>query len=305
LVADQVCSFSQRPVDSMFWLRAAMEYWDDQGTLNYLLACANLLRGGGCDGFALVDSSDRPVHFLWTAPLEGFRLKGFCDLTAPEPDLVLLFDCWTPYSLRRRDYHMQALHLIANETELSRKNSVVFFSEPYENIGMRTEEVHKEILPALCGLARANGRGVVLKLHPFESVSERSGILQSILAPEDRGRITVESGPLSDSLLSHTWVGVTVESTTVLDCALRRIPCFLCGWLASSLFGYLQQYTKFRVGQVLSSVEDVATIAGSGSSARAPGLLWRVVDPELLSTWLGGESSEPIVVRHKGGSLHA
>jgi hypothetical protein len=196
-----------------------------------------------------------------------------------------------------------------NEADLSQKNSVVFFSEPYENIGMRTEEVYREILPALCALARENGRGVVLKLHPFESVSERSGILQSILAAEDRRRITVESGPLSDNLLLHTWVGVTVESTTVMDCALRRIPCFLCGWLGSSLFGYLQQYTKFGAGQVLSSVEDVATIphriAGSGSSARDPGLLWRVVDPELLSKWLGGESFEPIAVRHKGDPLHA
>jgi CelD/BcsL family acetyltransferase involved in cellulose biosynthesis len=116
LVADQFCGLSLRPVDLNVLAAAAMEYWDDQGTLNYLLSCAKLLRGGSCDGFALVDSSDRPVHFLWTAPFEGFRLKGFCDLTAPEPDLVLLFDCWTPYSLRRRDYHMQALHLVAKKT---------------------------------------------------------------------------------------------------------------------------------------------------------------------------------------------
>jgi hypothetical protein len=187
-------------------------------------------------------------------------------------------------------------------SELSPKTSIVFFSEPYELAGVRTEEVYRELLPPLCKLARETDRSVVLKLHPFEVASERNGVMRAVLAPEDCRQVTIVNEPLSENLLSQAWAGVTVESTAVLDCALRGIPCFLCEWLAFSPFGYLQQFVKFGVGQVLRSVEQVADIprqlAEPKSADGEPGLLCQAIEPRLLSQWLGAESPE-LVARRK------
>jgi hypothetical protein len=111
--------------------------------------------------------------------------------------------------------------------------------------------------------------------------------------------LTVVSGPLSDDLLSRTWAAITVESTTVLDCAVRGIPCFLCEWLAFLPFGYLHQYARFGAGQLLRRVEDVAEIPRNlalqsvdhEKAVEAQEFRWQGVDPRLLSHCLGVESA--------------
>jgi hypothetical protein len=170
----------------------------------------------------------------------------------------------------------------------------VLFSEPYENFGMRAEEVYGEILPPLCRLARESGRGVVLKLHPFESLSQRTSLVRNLLPQEDFKRITLVDGPLSQQLLSNTWFGVTVESTTVLDCFARRIPCFVCGWLTTLPFGYVQQYERFGVAQILRSAKELDGIPGVLAALRnslppAEGFR-KTAEPESLRRLLGVKS---------------
>jgi hypothetical protein len=46
---------------------------------------------------------------------------------------------------------------------------------------------------------------------------------------------------------------MTVQSSASVDCALRRIPVFLCAWLDYSHYGYLQQFIRFGVGAPLHS----------------------------------------------------
>jgi hypothetical protein len=171
---------------------------------------------------------------------------------------------------------------------------LVVFSEPYENFGMRAEEVYGELLPPLCRLARESGRGIVLKLHPFESLSQRTSMVRNLLPQEDFKRITVVDGPLSQQLLSNTWFGVTVESTTVLDCFVRRIPCFVCGWLTALPFGYVQQYERFGVAQVLRSAKELDGIPGVLAGLRnspPPGeSFWKTAEPESLRRLLGVKS---------------
>ena len=171
---------------------------------------------------------------------------------------------------------------------------VVLFSEPYENFGMRVEEVYGELLPPLCRLARESGRGVVLKLHPFESLSQRTSMVRNLLTQEDVNRITVVDGPLSQQLLSNTWFGVTVESTTVLDCFGRGIPCFVCGWLTTLPFGYVQQYERFGVAQILRSAKELdgirGVLAGLRNSLSTPEGFYKTAAPELLRRLLGVKS---------------
>jgi hypothetical protein len=80
------------------------------------------------------------------------------------------------------------------------------------------------------------------------------------LPAEDLSAIPVISGPLTEELLKETWFGVTIISTVAVECALRGIPCFLCGWLKFWPYGYVQQFSRFGVGQVLSSVAEIAGI---------------------------------------------
>jgi hypothetical protein len=182
----------------------------------------------------------------------------------------------------------------------SQKSSVVFFSEPYEVVGMRAAEVYRELLPPLCRLARANGRGVVIKLHPFESRSQRQRVVREILSPEDGKLVTVVDGPLTDELLSRAWFGITVESTTVVDCRQAGIQCFLCGWLTLWPFDYVQQFARFVVGEVLQSVGQIEGIPAQLEEFRkrvAEPASSPAADPVLLQEWLTSGLRERAGVR--------
>lgn len=178
---------------------------------------------------------------------------------------------------------------------------LVFFSEPYESFGMRAEELYREVLPPLCRIARESGRDVVLKLHPFESASQRSSMVRDLLPEEDFKRITVVDGPLSQELLSRAWFGVTVESTTVLDCSLRGVPCFVCAWVNLLPFGYVQQYARFGIGHILRDAHELSEIpnllAGLRKSSPPSTNLWKTAEPEALRQLLGIRSRTGEVVR--------
>jgi hypothetical protein len=172
------------------------------------------------------------------------------------------------------------------EHDQLRKTSVILFSEPYESFGMRGEEVYRELLPPLCRLARETGHDVIIKLHPFESLPERRRMVRSCLPAEDQEVTRVVAGPLSTQLLSRAWFGLTVESTTVMDCVLNGVPCFLCGWLSFSPYGYAQQYARFEVGRILNSVDEIAEIPRRsvelGNLVAKQRKLWQVAEPEML-----------------------
>ncbi len=175
----------------------------------------------------------------------------------------------------------------------SEKTSVIFFSEPYELVGMRAKEVFLELLPHLCRLARANGHGVIVKLHPFESLSQRRRMIRQILTDEDAPLVTVVDGALTQALMSQAWFGITVESTTVIDCLQYGVPCFLCGWLKLSPFEYGQQYARFGVGEALHAVEQVAGVptrlaAWQNRASQAS----TTVDPVQLQRWLTARSGD-------------
>ena len=78
-----------------------------------------------------------------------------------------------------------------------------FFSEPYESGGSRTEEIYRELLPPLAGLAREFGRKLVIKLHPFESLSDRTALVANVLPPEDAALVEVVEGPFHLSWLER------------------------------------------------------------------------------------------------------
>src|SRR5258708_37011021 len=87
------------------------------------------------------------------------------------------------------------------------RSQILFFSEPYESAGWRTEEIYKEILPPLARLALELGRKLVVKLHPFESRHQRMALIAKELSPADAALGYVVEGPLPPELVAKAWFG--------------------------------------------------------------------------------------------------
>jgi hypothetical protein len=98
---------------------------------------------------------------------------------------------------------------------------------------------------------------------------------------------------LTSDLLSQAWFGITVESTTVIDCLLSGVRCFLCGWLSMSPYEYAAQYARFGVGETLDNALQIGEIPqrlAKPSRALAAADLWPTTSEASLRQWLAGTS---------------
>jgi hypothetical protein len=171
---------------------------------------------------------------------------------------------------------------------------ILFFSEPYESGGSRAEEVYRELLPPLARLAREFGRKLVVKLHPFESLSDRTELIARVLPPEAAALVDVVEGPFTSQLVGKSWFAVTVESTTVIDCSLLGVPCFMCEWVNSSPYGYTHQYARFGVGRILKSPAQLNELPRMVTESAIPlseDCLLKPMDPEWLRRIIAGASA--------------
>ena len=179
----------------------------------------------------------------------------------------------------------------AAEIHPSTKPSIVFFSEAYEVASGRAEDFYRDILPPLANLALAGRRELICKLHPAESVSERSGFLREILSPEQQAVTRIVAGPLNADLLNRAWFGITVMSTVAVECALRGVPCFLCSWLEAWPYGYVDQFTRFGAGIRLSGPEEIEkipiTLHDWQPSSKVRSDCWSPIEPKRLQALLG------------------
>jgi hypothetical protein len=126
--------------------------------------------------------------------------------------------------------------------------------------GGRTEEFYHDVLPPLADLALATGRELIVKLHPGESQRERTAMAERVLSAKQRAVMRIVSGPLTEELLAKSWFGITILSTVAMECAIRGIPCFLCKWLESWPYGYVEQFIKFGVGNGLIHPNEIERI---------------------------------------------
>ena len=137
---------------------------------------------------------------------------------------------------------------------------ILFISEPYELGNARAEEFYRDILPSLAEIALLTGRRLIVKLHPYESKSERAAIVARVLSPAQMEVTQVVAGPLTETLLDATWFAVTVLSTVTTECAVRAIPCFVCKWLEYSFYGYIDQFIRFGVAIGLNDPSEIKNV---------------------------------------------
>jgi CelD/BcsL family acetyltransferase involved in cellulose biosynthesis len=106
---------------------AAMHYVDEPETLTYLLRAAKRLRSNQSQGFALVTAEGTPAHLCWASDFENFYMSELDHrLKAPSADSALVFDCWTPASVRGHGYYGMAISRVASELQASGKRPWIF-----------------------------------------------------------------------------------------------------------------------------------------------------------------------------------
>jgi len=172
-----------------------------------------------------------------------------------------------------------------------RSGALVFFSQPYEVEGGRADEIYRELLPRLWRAAHRSGRKMIVKLHPFESKQARKALVASILSEVAHDQVEIVSGVPPEEIMSRTWCGITVDSSVAVECALRQIPFFLCGWLDFMGLGYLQQFARFGVAQVLNSPESIDQIpemVAGHRSLQSTDRIWHEADPAQLDEIMFG-----------------
>jgi hypothetical protein len=178
---------------------------------------------------------------------------------------------------------------------------LVFFSEAYHSGYWRTNEVYRELLPRLSALAQTCGLELVFKLHPFESIEAHRRLLRRLLPKDEAAQIRVIAGAPSAELWRKTRCALTGQSTVAMDCTSRGIPVFLCAWLRDTYTGYVRQYARFGIGQVLDSVEQIADVPGllearsamPAASNKSP----RPMDPERLRELLCRTLVSPVAAQ--------
>jgi hypothetical protein len=175
----------------------------------------------------------------------------------------------------------------------AKKNWLVFFTEPYANLGWRIEHVYEDLLPRLCALAKQCGLKLVFKLHPFESIKGHKNLVRKLLPRDQFEAIQWIAGPPTPDLWTKTQFAMTVESTIALECAVRQVPIFLCAWLQNVYGGYLQQYAKFGVGHILNSPNEMQNIPQllanwEKCESAAKGKIWQTIEPVELRNLLSG-----------------
>jgi hypothetical protein len=173
--------------------------------------------------------------------------------------------------------------------------AIVFFSQPYEVEGGRADAIYRELLPRLHSLARRTQRKLIVKLHPFESLRDREALVARVLSREYAGQLEIISRVPVEDVMSRAWCGIAIDSSVAVECALRGIPFFLCGWLDFMGVGYLRHFARFGVAQVLDSPEQIEQIPGMAQSHRISSQtlhrVWRQADPVELEKTLFGDCS--------------
>ena len=183
-----------------------------------------------------------------------------------------------------------------HERRKDEESQILFFSEPYESGGWRSEEVYRELLPPLVALARDFGRSLVVKLHPFESRPERMALIAKVLLPAEAALVDVVEGPFTPQLVARAWFAITVESSTVIDCSLLGVPCFVCEWLNSSPYGYAGQYARFGVGRILRSPEqlkELPSMLTEPANLLSEDCLLKPMDPNWLRQIIAAGAASP------------
>jgi CelD/BcsL family acetyltransferase involved in cellulose biosynthesis len=182
LVGVQAEGTAIRELDQEMLALAAIEYSTDKETLDYLARAGQRLQAGASRGFALVTSSPAPVHFCWVSAFEGFEMRELEQrLKAPSLKAVLIFDCWSPTSVRGRNYFATSITTVASR--LGSSGEVPWIFAAAQN--------------------RASVNGIMKAGFDYKFTMRRRGLLGLTRTDETARKAVVSRTPIGDGLRDY------------------------------------------------------------------------------------------------------
>src|SRR5262249_51456720 len=104
--------------------------------------------------------------------------------------------------------------------------------------------------------------------------------------------VEIVDGQPPEQVMSLAWCGVTVDSSVAVECALRKIPFFVCGWLDFTGMEYLRQYAQAGAARGLSSPNEIMKIPEMvpehPDDELVPNRLWQPANSSQLDEILFG-----------------
>jgi len=117
---------SIEPLTLKLLAAAALHYHDEEETQSYLLRSAKRLQAKTAQGFVLTRCGI-PVHFAWVTDFEGFDIAELkTRLVSPANHAKLIFDCWTPGTLRGRGHYSQVISSLAADLHEQHQKPWIF-----------------------------------------------------------------------------------------------------------------------------------------------------------------------------------
>jgi CelD/BcsL family acetyltransferase involved in cellulose biosynthesis len=109
---------------------AAVQYGNDPASMAFLTRSAQRVRSEGGEGFVLMTEEGVPVHFCWMKAFEGFQMAELGrKLKAPCENAVMIFDCFTPESVRGHGFFPHAIAMLATRLTAQGKSAWIFGAE--------------------------------------------------------------------------------------------------------------------------------------------------------------------------------
>lgn len=135
----------------------------------------------------------------------------------------------------------------------SERRSILFISAPMEITELYHPEGTRDVLRSSLRVAHANGRPLIVRVHPMEKISRYVGLVGEL--QQELGvqiDVSYSQGPGAEEVLSRSCVAALYSSTMFLDCLRHGIPIVSFGW---HWFANQNQYDE---EQIFNSARDLA-----------------------------------------------
>jgi len=111
--------------------KSALDHSEDAATIEYLKRSAQRLKRADqkcSQGFALTSETGTALHYCWITDFSGFKLEEIQHKLPALKDALMIFDCWTPNSMRGMHYYAAAVEHVAQELHKQGKSGWIFSS---------------------------------------------------------------------------------------------------------------------------------------------------------------------------------
>jgi len=99
----------------------------DEASQQYLIRAARRLKSRRDRGYVALSRDLVPVHFCWTTEFEGFQMDELSrTLKAPCSEALMIFDCFTPPTVRGRGVFPAAISILAHDLHGLKKSPWIF-----------------------------------------------------------------------------------------------------------------------------------------------------------------------------------